>query len=365
MRFRLFKAGVLLLAFAGVLTAQIPEPRVPADPLELVTGTAEPVQDAQQRIEALSLLNKARDLSNVRAQAYDLKTSFVSTGGLSTDGNWMLEDLAAQRAYRWTAQGPGYSAVNVYPNSTANGLFGSLTGGDVPLRLAQVRGAIFFTYPNVGPQASVRAATASLNGIEQHCLLIATGAGTRSFSGGRNWEEAEYCVDAKTGLLTTYSVAPGMFVHYDYSSGIDFHGKKIPTGFQITEAGRIVIEARTVSVADPQVKPGLFDTAGLPALGAGRIMNPAAKIRLTLPMPGQFRSGADSGMQIVVLHGSAGPNGRLSDIEILASSDPRLNPFALQSAGAMNSLRQSQPGATQQSQEMFLTLEFVAATSRR
>ena len=70
-------------------------------------------------------------------------------------------------------------------------------------------------------------------------------------------------------------------------------------------------------------------------------------------------------MQIVVLHGSAGPNGRLSDIEILASSDPRLNPFALQSAGAMNSLRQSQPGATQQSQEMFLTLEFVAATSRR
>ena len=62
-----------------------------------------------------------------------------------------------------------------------------------------------------------------------------------------------------------------MFVHYDYSSGIDFHGKKIPTGFQITEAGRIVIEARTVSVADPQVKPGLFDTAGLRALGAGRI----------------------------------------------------------------------------------------------
>src|SRR4029453_7013534 len=37
----------------------IPRPPVPADALELVTGEAQPVQDAQQRIAAISLLTKA------------------------------------------------------------------------------------------------------------------------------------------------------------------------------------------------------------------------------------------------------------------------------------------------------------------
>jgi hypothetical protein len=65
----------------------IPRPPVPADALELVTGEAQPVQDAQQRIAAISLLSKARDLSNVRAQPYDLRTSFSTSGGPGPDGN--------------------------------------------------------------------------------------------------------------------------------------------------------------------------------------------------------------------------------------------------------------------------------------
>src|SRR5262249_50597360 len=134
----------------------IPRPPVPADTLELVTGDAQPVQDAQQRIAAISLLNKSRDLSNVRAQPYDLRTSFSTSGGRGPDGNWMLEDTARGRAYRWTADGPNYSAINLYPDSTANGLYGNQPSGILPLRLMQVRAAIFFRYPLIGPQASVR-----------------------------------------------------------------------------------------------------------------------------------------------------------------------------------------------------------------
>ncbi len=187
----------------------ISRPPLPVDSLELVTGAAQPVQDAEQRIAALGLLNKARDLSNVRAQPYDLKTSFIASGGLASDGSWMLEDIAPGRGYRWTAQGPNYSTVNLYPESTVGGLYGTQSGGNLPLRLMQVRAAIFFRYPAVGPQASVRTAAASLNGAEQRCLLIVIGAGNRSFTGARNWEESEYCVDAQTGLLTTYSPVPG------------------------------------------------------------------------------------------------------------------------------------------------------------
>ena len=72
----------------------IPPPPVPASELELVTGDAQPVQDAQQRVAALDLLNNARALSNVRAQAYDLKTTFTSSGGVASDGSWTLEDMA-------------------------------------------------------------------------------------------------------------------------------------------------------------------------------------------------------------------------------------------------------------------------------
>jgi hypothetical protein len=121
----------------------IPRPPAPPDPLELVTGPALPVQDAPQRRAALSLLSKAQELSNVRRQAYDLKTTFISSGGLASDGNWMLEDTARGRKYRWTAQGPNYSVVNLYPDSVQNGLYGNQQSGDMPRRLLQVRSAIF------------------------------------------------------------------------------------------------------------------------------------------------------------------------------------------------------------------------------
>jgi hypothetical protein len=341
----------------------IPRPQVPADVLELVTRDAQPVQDAQQRIAAISLLNKARDLSNVRAQPYDLRTSFSTSGGPGPDGNWMLEDTARGRAYRWTADGPNYSAINLYPDSTANGLYGNQPAGLLPLRLMQVRAAIFFKYPMIGPQASVRTATGSLNGAEQRCLLIVSGAGNRSFAGGRNWEESEYCVDAQSGLLTTYSPVPGLYVQYDYSSAIRFHNKFIPASFIISEGGRTVAQARTIRVTDPPASTdAMFSPGGLVPLGAGRAMNPGFNIPIVMPAPGRpFPDSSDNALiQVVTLHGNFSGEGRLSEVEVLASTDPALNQAALDRANTMTQSRaHGQPGATPQSSEVILTFEFV------
>ncbi len=343
----------------------IARPPIPADALELVTGTAQAVQDAEQRIAAIGLLRKARDLSNVRAQPYDLKTSFTASGGLASDGNWMLEDIAPGHGYRWTAQGPNYSAINLYPESTVSGLYGTQSSGNVPLRLIQVRAAIFFQYPTVGPQASVRTATGYLNGAEQRCVLIVMGAGNRSFTGARNWEEAEYCVDAQTGLLTTYSPVPGMFVHYDFSTALRFHQKTIPSGFSISEGGHVVAEARTISVTDPPAPTdAMFNPAGMMALGAGRAMNPGFNMPIVMPVPGAAfpDSNANAAMQVVTLHGNVSGAGHMSEVEILASSDARLNQAALDRANTMTQMRaQGQPGATVQSSELIMTFEFVTA----
>ena len=110
--------AVALVTFSAFAMAQTPPPvglvlnrdtlpraPIPPDPLEIV-NTAQAVQDAQQRLDAIALLQRARDLSNVRAQPYDLKTSFISWGGLASDGSWTLEDISPGRGYRWTAQGP-------------------------------------------------------------------------------------------------------------------------------------------------------------------------------------------------------------------------------------------------------------------
>lgn len=344
--------------------SKLPRPAMPADPMEIVVGDAQATQDAQQRIAAIGLLDKARSLTNIRLQPYDLKTSFTASGGLASDGNWVLEDTAHGHKYRWTATGPNYSAINLYPEGSGNGLYSNQANGNIPLRLLQVRSAIFFIYPMPGPQASIRTATGLLNGEPQNCVLVVIGAGNRTFSGGRNWAESEYCMDSKTGLLSQYSPAPGLFVRYDYSSAIKFHNTFIPTTFSIFENGRAVVEARTIGAADPPAATDpMFDATGLTAIGSGPVMSRWGNMPMMVPAPGQrFGTNPNPVIQVVALHGNLSGDGHLSDVEILASTDPSLNQAAVDRATSMMQGRSSvQPGATVQSSEMFLTFEFITS----
>jgi hypothetical protein len=342
---------------------------VSVDPLEMAAGAAQPVQDAAQRQAATMLLTKAHDLSNVRAQPYDLKTSFISSGGLPSDGSWMLEDVSPSRGiYRWSAQGPNYAAVNLYTTTTQGLVYSNQPGGIIPLRLAQVREAIFFVNFMMGPRASLRTAVGYLNGAEQHCVLSALTFGGQSFTGGRSWEESEYCVDSNLGLLTIYSPVPGLFIHYDYSAAITFHGKIIPSGFTITEGGRTVIEAKTNSVTDPaESNNSLFDPAGLTPLGVGGEMTPPARSRGVVSLLSRSAltaSNANPVIKVVVLHGCVSPDGQLSETEILASSDASFNQTALDRAKARPVFplaNRTQPGATPQSHEAYFTYEFVTS----
>jgi hypothetical protein len=189
------------------------------------------------------------------------------------------------------------------------------------------------------------------------------GAGSRSLTGSRNWEEAEYCVNAQTGLLTTYSPVPGLFVHYDYSQGIEFHGKRIANAFTIWEAGQKVAEATTLSVSDPPaLTDQIFSPTGLLPIGAGRAMNPGTNMPIVMPVPGHpLPAGtSDAAIQVIALHGNVSGDGQLREVEVLASTDSTLNQTALDTAKLMaQGRRQGQPGATAQSSEMILTFEFV------
>jgi hypothetical protein len=329
------------------------EPPVPSDPLELVLGNAQPVEDVSHRAEIVNLLTNARRHSNVRAQPYDLKTTFTAMRSSTSDGIWQLEDMSRAGSYRWTAQGPNYSGVNLYSNRI---LYSNQTQLSLPLRLTQVREAIFFTDPMLGPRASLRTATGNLNGVALVCGLISNGPAATAGVGGRRWEEAEYCVDPNAGTLITYSPAPGLYVVYDYSSGLRFHDKLIANKFTITEAGATVIEAHTESVTDPPDNSAVFQPAGLNQIGVGPIMSGAWRYRMALPASAPAAGGA---APIVVLQAMQSPDGQLSEVELLASSDASLNNEALAYVSKWQGglMGPPEPGTTPQSHAVLMTLQ--------
>ena len=145
---------------------------VPYDPLELVASGAQEVQSAEERAAALDMLAKARRLSNVRMHAYDLKKSFTSYGSSTSDGRWMLEDTSpGAEVYRWTAEGPSFSGIFLNANKL---LSSNQPGGAMPLRLAQVRRAMWGIYaPNLQPFKSLRVANGTLAGAGVRCVLFA------------------------------------------------------------------------------------------------------------------------------------------------------------------------------------------------
>ncbi len=334
------------------------EPPVPSDPLELVTSNAQPVQDVTQRAEIVNLLINAHRNSNVRAQPYDLKTSFTVSGSSPSAGDWQEEDISPGAAlYRWTAQGPNYSAVNLHTNRI---FYSNQPTNAMPLRLAQVRAAIFYTDTMVGPRASIRTAQGNLNGVALTCALIARVATASNASGGRRWEEEEYCVDPTSDVLVTYSPVPGLYVVYDYSEGLQFHGKLIANKFTISEAGQTIIEAKTESVSDPLNNPAAFQPAGLTAIGVGPGMSAPWRMRSMRPVPA---GGANGATGMVVLHGMQLPDGQLTEVELLASSEPSLNQAALESASKWKGGllgREAEPGVTPQSHEVLMTIQYFA-----
>ncbi len=332
---------------------QATERPVPSDPLELVTGDAQPVTEVAQRAEIVNLLAGAHQRSNVRAQPYHLKTTFTVSGSLSA-GQWQMEDMSpAANLYRWTAEGPGYSAVNLNVNRI---FYSTQPASGLPLRLIQVREAIFKAEAVVGTHATLRTANATLNGVDVVCALVAHNAIAPAGTGGRQWEEQEYCVDPKAGTLVTYSEIPGVYFHYDYSKALQFHGKLIPNGFTITQAGQTVVEAQTESVTDPVNDPAAFETTGLNQIGVGAIMSSPWHYRMGFPLP------SPGAAQVVALHAVESPSGQISDVELLVSSDPALNEvsiaFVSKWQGGMMG-QESQSGATPQSHEVVMMLEYV------
>ncbi|MEI9973712.1 MAG: hypothetical protein WDO73_17680 [Ignavibacteriota bacterium] len=170
-----------------------------------------------------------------------------------------MEDLFAPKlGHRWTATAEsGYTVTGL---ATAGKVYGDESANAVPLRLLEARGVLFdpLQSPTYADQGTIRTATAKFRGAVLTCLLLSRSRDGVHAASGRDWEEAEECIDPQSGLLQVHSEVPGRYALYDYTDAPQLDGHTLPRSVTIAEAGRTVSKVTVESLGGlsaPRSKP--------------------------------------------------------------------------------------------------------------
>jgi hypothetical protein len=321
-------ALLLVVSLSLVVLAQSSRPvaPLPADPLELATGPTLVVDTAERRALVLGLLERARqnasELYAAGAPPATLRVSFTASGQSRYTGSGEMEETRYSREmWRWSVRLGDYSQVRIFHNGVA---YDEKTPGPIPLRVQMMRGAVLWSMFRVRPGARMRMATAKWNGMDLMCALLSGDEETNTGQ-GRRWEEREYCVDPKDGLLRIYSEAPGIYVTYDYNGGLPFHGRMLARNISVVEDGSVVLEIRMDSIQDAGAPdPGPF-TPTKQMVGPGIFLRPPIRLTDVAPSP----SGYSGIVQPVIIHAALDNQGKVVEAEALQNSDISLSNAAL------------------------------------
>lgn len=353
--------GCLPLAAFGQNAPKIAP--VPRDGLELATGQIDIADTPGSREVALQLLGRARNGFALRStrQAYELKVRFtVDSGGETNyDGAWEMEDLFGPgQGHRWTATAAsGYTVTSI---AAAGGVYGDATANAVPLRLLEARGVLFdpLQSPAFAGQGPIRTSAASFNGTTVTCLLLSRSRNTANLAPGRDWEEAEECIDPQSGLLKVHSEVPGRYAAYDYSNAPQHGGHMLPRSVTITEGGRIVskisVESlRGITGADPDL---FVPTDAMKARGSVVAMTSATKISR---VQGEGPFTAATTLRPVCVFGMVTATGHLVEAHALQPSDPN-SQAAVEDAKKIDFSPMTPAGALERQHFVFVIEKFVS-----
>ena len=319
----------VLLFVASAFSQSAPKVApLPFDPLELATGPTVVPDTPEKRAVLLSLLERARQNSAMHTPGtapFTLKVSFNSSGGDShSQGYGELEETWLNgQTWRWSARLGDYSQLRIFYEGAA---YDDKPRGHMPLRLQMVRNSVFWPVGGNFASALIRMATAKWEGTEVACILISGASNDATATPGRRWEENEYCIDPKTGLLRIHSEAPGIYSVYDYNGGIQFHGRILPRQTTIVEGGTSVLQIHLDTLEDATGDPNQFvPTKKMISHGPGPIMVGPFRFPESVRTPAGY-SGA---VQPVIVHAILDQKGRVLDAEVVQTSDPALAAAAL------------------------------------
>jgi hypothetical protein len=310
----------LLLACASFICAQnagfdISVAPVPADPHELVTGTAQFASTPQDRAAAMALLERARqngDLHMPGASPFALKVAINAASGSQAGTGQVTETWLSGRQWRYDQMLGSYSETRV----SVGGQIFEQHSGFTPMAVQIVRSSLFWPVGGNPSVNTMRTAHASWNGKPVTAILIS--GSTDATPPGRHWAETEYIVDDNSGLLQIYSRAPGTFALYGYSQGLQFHGRSMPDHITIFVGGVQTVEAQLVSIADPNAA----DTATLQA-SPGMQRTAMAPMNQRFPLFAHDPT-ASGVIKPVIVHVTVDDQGDVVEAELSAAADPAL-----------------------------------------
>lgn len=361
MSIRAVRAALFLLSLSPFSFSQaVPQTApLPYDPLELATGPTLVPNTPEQRTTILNLLERARQNSAMHAPGtapFSIKVSFNSVGDSHSTGYGELEETWLDgQTWRWSARVGDYSMLRIFYQGTA---YDEKPRGHMPMRLQMVRNSVFWPVVGNFAPALLRMATAKWEGTDVACILISGSANDATATPGRRWEENEYCIDPKTGLLRIHSEAPGIYSIYDYNGAAQFHGRTLPRQTTIVEGGTSVLQIHLDNIEDANHDPNQFvPTKKMMAHGPGAIMIGPFRFPEFVRAP----AGYSGEIKPVIVHAILDQKGKVLDAEVVGSSDPALSSAAL---GVVwhSSYMPAQRGDRLLQREAFINVQFTPAS---
>ena len=220
------------------------------------------------------------------------------------------------------------------------------------LRLQMLRQAIFWPISGRFPNAAIRTAPATWKDTPVSCLLFSR-ATPEAATPGRRWQEEEFCIDPKNGLLHTYSVAPGIYNVYDYSGAIPFHGRLFPRQLSVMVAGAMVLQAQVDSLTDLASDPKLFEP-GEDMNGPAIVIRPPERFSQIAPNNPAMGAGP---LQPVIVLAVLNIEGKALEAEALQTANAALAEAALEVVKSTHYQKADKPIQ----REVFINLLFAAS----
>jgi hypothetical protein len=345
---RLFGPFVFSLLCIPAIFAQTNPP--PRDPHELVTRAPRTLSKPADRGAALDLLGRARENFNLDALTtpYALKVSFDASGATQNEGPGTMEWLSdGPSHWRWTAQLQNSQVIRI---GADNRVYGTNPSEPVPLRVQLVRSVLLRPIVQSPQKFMIRAADVEHDGEPMTCMLLSYSLPPNPAP--RSWVEREDCIDSATGLLQTWSEAPGIYAVYDYDGAADFHGHIFPRQISIFEDGRLTVQVRVESLEDaPHIDADLLKPTP-EMVSAGESFTLATPSRVPMRVD-PSDAPTSRFFQPVIVHATLdAQDGSVLDAEALQTSDAGL------SRTAMDLVRSTlfEPSGFQQ--EVFISVDF-------
>jgi hypothetical protein len=343
----------------GQTRTAIPMAPIPPDPLELVTGPTQVPGTAEARGALVALMVNAAEHYALHARggpAHILQMSFNATASTLYQGGTgqLRETWISGQNWRWDANLGGYTLLRISSNAA---IYDQTPGSLIPVRLKMLANAVFAPIEGAPRQETLRSASVAWKGAQLTCILASAQGNPQVPMNGRQWFETEYCIDPATGLLNIFSIAPGVYVVYDYTNALKFHGLVLPGRVSICENGTTVLDAQLTSIADtdPADMRPFTPTAQMISQGSATAL--ALPARFAVPVPGKVPGNM---IQPVIIHAIIDSTGAVRESESLQTSG--VSTTALDLVNRMN-FGQVKPasGAPPTERESYINVRFIPA----